>query len=128
MVRNNVCYAVLWEGKGRLSPSLVMLASESIIILSQNIISYPVSQGTLINVAAFASDEQKAGTPFEGRWVSDVSQEEVEEAFHDFEPAAKNLLKVSLGVKSLMPPSTDESRHFSVVFQQSIKMGASCSK
>ncbi|OAX36554.1 FAD/NAD(P)-binding domain-containing protein [Rhizopogon vinicolor AM-OR11-026] len=57
------------------------------------VVSYPVSGGTLINVSASVSDEQKAGTPFEGRWVSDVSQEEVEEAFHDFEPAAKNLLK-----------------------------------
>ncbi|OAX34942.1 FAD/NAD(P)-binding domain-containing protein [Rhizopogon vinicolor AM-OR11-026] len=59
----------------------------------KNIVAYPIAQGTLINVAAFVSDERKAGTPFEGRSVSDVSQEEVEEAFKDFEPAAKNLLK-----------------------------------
>ncbi|KAG1871764.1 hypothetical protein DFJ58DRAFT_762287 [Suillus subalutaceus] len=58
----------------------------------KHIASYPVSQGTQINVAAYASDEQKAGTPFEGRWVSDVSLEEVEEAFQDFEPDAKRLL------------------------------------
>jgi len=65
---------------------------ESLIITSQHIVSYPISK-TLINVSAVVSDERKAGTPFEGRRVSDVSREEVEEAFQDFEPAVKNLLK-----------------------------------
>ncbi|OAX39284.1 FAD/NAD(P)-binding domain-containing protein [Rhizopogon vinicolor AM-OR11-026] len=58
----------------------------------KHIVSYPISK-TLINVSAVVSDERKAGTPFEGRRVSDVSREEVEEAFQDFEPAVKNLLK-----------------------------------
>ncbi|KAG0704178.1 hypothetical protein DFH29DRAFT_393929 [Suillus ampliporus] len=60
---------------------------------SKHIVSYPVSQGTQINVVACVSDEQKAGTHFEGHWVSDASLEEVEEAYQDFEPDAKNLLK-----------------------------------
>ncbi|KAJ8597074.1 hypothetical protein M405DRAFT_804412 [Rhizopogon salebrosus TDB-379] len=59
----------------------------------KHIVSYPVSRGTMINVAAIISDKQKIGTPFEGRWVSEVSREEVEKAFQDFEPAARNLLK-----------------------------------
>lgn len=42
---------------------------------------------------AFVSDKQKAGTPFEGRWVSDASPEELEEAYQDFEPDVKCLLK-----------------------------------
>jgi salicylate hydroxylase len=49
----------------------------------------------MINVAAIISDKQKIGTPFEGRCVSEVFREEVEKAFQDFEPAARNLLKVS---------------------------------
>ncbi|OAX33431.1 FAD/NAD(P)-binding domain-containing protein [Rhizopogon vinicolor AM-OR11-026] len=57
----------------------------------RHIFSYPVSQ--LINVVAFISDKKKAGTPFEGRWVSDVSREEVNEAFQNFEPAVKDLIK-----------------------------------
>ncbi|KAG1752199.1 hypothetical protein EDB19DRAFT_1627833 [Suillus lakei] len=60
-----------------------------------HIVSYPVSQGTQINVAAFVSDEQKAGTNFEGRWVSDASLEELEEAYQDFEPDVKRLLKAT---------------------------------
>ncbi|OAX31983.1 FAD/NAD(P)-binding domain-containing protein [Rhizopogon vinicolor AM-OR11-026] len=57
----------------------------------KHIFSYPVSQ--LIHVSAFISDNRKAGTPFEGRWVSDVPQEEVNEAFQNFEPAVKDLIK-----------------------------------
>ncbi|KAJ8597696.1 FAD/NAD(P)-binding domain-containing protein [Rhizopogon salebrosus TDB-379] len=59
----------------------------------KHIVAYPISKGTMINVAAFVSDKQKAGTPFEGRWVSEVSREEIEKAYQDFEPAAKSLLK-----------------------------------
>jgi hypothetical protein len=61
----------------------------------------------MINVAAFVSDKQKAGTPFEGRWVSEVSHEEIEKAYQDFEPAAKSLLKVSLraGLNMRFPPT-----------------------
>ncbi|KAG0707357.1 hypothetical protein DFH29DRAFT_1076389 [Suillus ampliporus] len=59
----------------------------------KRVVSYPISQGTLLNVVAIVTDEQKAGTPFEGRWVLDVSHEEVQELYRDFEPTVKNLLK-----------------------------------
>lgn len=59
----------------------------------EHVVSYPVSQGTQINVVAYVTDEEKAGTPFEGRWVSTVSHEEVQESFQDFEPAVKQLLE-----------------------------------
>ncbi|KAJ8597700.1 FAD/NAD(P)-binding domain-containing protein [Rhizopogon salebrosus TDB-379] len=81
----------------------------------KHIASYPVSQGTLINIAAIVSDEQKAGTPFEDRWVSDVSCEEVKGAFQGFEPAVKSLLKCSenlsrwaLHVVNELPLSTSD--------------------
>ncbi|KAG1819184.1 uncharacterized protein BJ212DRAFT_1298430 [Suillus subaureus] len=61
--------------------------------MRKHVVSYPVSQGTLINVVASVTDEEKAGTPFEDRWVSSVSHEEVQEPYQDFEPAVKNLLK-----------------------------------
>ena len=80
----------------------------------------------MINFVGFVADEQKAGTPFKGRWVSDVSHEEVEEAFRDFEPAVKSLLKVSLLAESLMSPSIEH--FFLSVFRKSLEMGASCSK
>jgi salicylate hydroxylase len=63
--------------------------------MKKHVVSYPVSQGTLINVVASVTDAEKAGTPFEDRWVSSVSHEEVQEPYQDFEPAVKNLLKCS---------------------------------
>jgi len=75
---------------------------------------------------SYVSDKQKAGTPFEGQLVSDVSPEELDEAFHDFEPSAKSLLKVSPSDGSLMPFSIDEK--FSVVLRKYDEMGTSCSK
>ncbi|KAG1734939.1 uncharacterized protein EDB91DRAFT_577444 [Suillus paluster] len=81
----------------------------------KHIISYPVSEGRLLNVVAFVTKEQKPGTPFEGRWVSDVSNEELQEQYQDFEPAVKNLLKCSenpsrwaLHVVNELPLSTDD--------------------
>ncbi|KAG1737522.1 uncharacterized protein EDB91DRAFT_1249645 [Suillus paluster] len=80
----------------RLDPNNVALKNFMIFCgKGKHIVSYPVSQGTQINVAAFVADDQKAGTHFEGRWVSDVSLEEVEKAYEDFEPGAKSLLKCS---------------------------------
>ncbi|KAG2134803.1 hypothetical protein DEU56DRAFT_913583 [Suillus clintonianus] len=63
--------------------------------MGKNIITYPVAQGTQINVAAFVRDDQKAGTPFEGHWVTDVSCKELQELYQDFEPDVRNLLKCS---------------------------------
>jgi salicylate hydroxylase len=81
------------EKLSELDPSNVALKDFIIFCgKGKHIVSYPVSQGTQINIAAYVSDEQKSGTPFEGPWVSDVSLEEVEEAYQDFEPDAKRLL------------------------------------
>ncbi|OAX36317.1 FAD/NAD(P)-binding domain-containing protein [Rhizopogon vinicolor AM-OR11-026] len=87
--------SVLFCGKGKVNcrNHWFYLPPNEVIIIPQHITSYLVSQGTLINVVAYVSDKQKAGTPFEGHWVSDVSREEFEEAFQNFEPAVKNLLK-----------------------------------
>ena len=84
------------------------MPTKQVIVIPQHVVSFPVAQGTLINVEAFVSDKLKAGTPFEGRWVSDGTREELEEAFQNFEPAVKDLLKVSYRVESLMTSSTDE--------------------
>jgi salicylate hydroxylase len=124
MVRNNIYFAVLREGKGKLSNHSYLPTNQAITI-SQHIISYPISQGTLINIVAYVSDEQNAGKPFEGRWVSGVSREELEEVYQDFEPAVKSFLKVRYSAKSLVPSSTNE--HLFLVLRKPFKMGGSCS-
>lgn len=57
-------------------------------------VTYPVSQGQLLNVVIFCHNHAAFGTPFEGRWVMDVSEEEVVDQFEDWEIRAKALAKV----------------------------------
>ncbi|KAH7907400.1 hypothetical protein BJ138DRAFT_1116725 [Hygrophoropsis aurantiaca] len=59
----------------------------------KHVVTYPVARGTLVNVAAYIYDPQKAGTHFEGHWVADVSEEEVQRAFENFEPYIRQLLE-----------------------------------
>lgn len=90
--------------------------------ISKHIISYPVSQGTQINVTVYVSDEQKTGIPFEGYWVLAISLEEVVEAYKDFEPDAKRLLNVIfLGAESFMLSSIHE--YFSQCFENPSRWG-----
>ncbi|KAH7915887.1 hypothetical protein BJ138DRAFT_1132302 [Hygrophoropsis aurantiaca] len=58
-----------------------------------HVVTYPVSMGALVNVAAFANDPQKAGTQFEGHWVAEVSEEELKCAYDNFEPHIRQLLE-----------------------------------
>ncbi|KAH7915880.1 hypothetical protein BJ138DRAFT_1109221 [Hygrophoropsis aurantiaca] len=69
-------------------------ASEMMVACGRgkNIVSYPVMQGTLVNVAATVLDPEKTNTQFEGHWVSDVSEEELQKAFDNFEPYSRQLL------------------------------------
>lgn len=81
------------EKLSKLDPNNVALKDFMIFCgKGKHVVSYPVSQGTQINVAVYVSDEQKAGTPFEGHWVSDSSLEEVEEVCQNFEPDVQRLL------------------------------------
>lgn len=55
---------------------------------------YPVSQGRLINVVIFLHNRGAFGTPFKGRWVVDVSEQEVLDQFEDWEVHCRALAKV----------------------------------
>ncbi|KAI9567710.1 hypothetical protein HD554DRAFT_2173110 [Boletus coccyginus] len=60
----------------------------------RQLIAYPISKGTIINVAAFVYDPSLTGTHYEGCWVSDASREELVKYFDDFEPDARTVLKL----------------------------------
>lgn len=82
------------EKLSKMDPNNVALKDSMLFCgRGKHIVSYSLAQGTQINIVAFVSDEQKAGTPFEGHWVADASPEELEEAYQDFEPDVKCLLK-----------------------------------
>ena len=61
---------------------------------SQYLITYPLAKGSIINVVASTYDPSSTGTPYEGRWVSDATRDEVVGHFDDFEPDARAVIQV----------------------------------
>ncbi|KAH7881718.1 hypothetical protein F5I97DRAFT_2069891 [Phlebopus sp. FC_14] len=59
----------------------------------KHIVSYPISQGRLLNVLVINQDYDSFGTPFEGRWVVDVPAKEILDQYEDWEPRARALVK-----------------------------------
>ncbi|KAF9239489.1 hypothetical protein BU15DRAFT_61993 [Melanogaster broomeanus] len=58
----------------------------------KHIVAFPISQGQSLNVAIFCHDPDAFGTPFEGRWVVDVSEKEILDLYRDWEPQARALV------------------------------------
>lgn len=60
---------------------------------------YPVSQGKMFNFAGGSLDSAKAGTVYDGPWVSTATEEELMRVFSHAEPAAQRI--ISVGVRHL---------------------------
>lgn len=61
---------------------------------NMHIVTYPVQQGSLINVAPFYSDISKENAPFSGSQIGVSTTEEVLIRYKDWEPEVKALLGV----------------------------------
>lgn len=57
-------------------------------------VTFPISQGRLLNVVIFCRTGDALGTSYEGRWVMDVSEKEILNQFEDWEVRARALAKV----------------------------------
>ncbi|KAF8438426.1 hypothetical protein L210DRAFT_3481584 [Boletus edulis BED1] len=60
---------------------------------NKHIVAYPISQGQLINVVIFVHNHDAFGAPFEGHWVTDVSEDEVSHLFEGWDVHAEALVK-----------------------------------
>ncbi|XP_006459039.1 hypothetical protein AGABI2DRAFT_177137 [Agaricus bisporus var. bisporus H97] len=58
-----------------------------------NVVVYPISSGKFINVGAFHANEELAGTPFPGPWVTHVSNQELLDAHAGWESELQAILK-----------------------------------
>jgi len=69
--------------------------TEPIQYLGKNgyIIVYPISQGKMINVAAFHTTEDLENTTFNGPWVKGIEKEQILSLFSQWEPEVQVLLK-----------------------------------
>ncbi|KAH7924187.1 FAD/NAD(P)-binding domain-containing protein [Leucogyrophana mollusca] len=68
-------------------------APQGLTMVPQHIVAYPVSQGRLINVAIFSHNPDAYATQFEGRWVTEVPEQEIVDQYADWEPAARALVQ-----------------------------------
>lgn len=59
----------------------------------KHIVSYPISQGNLVNFIGYYTVPGGEGTSFDDKWVRDVSVEEVQACYSGFEPEIQALLK-----------------------------------
>ena len=63
---------------------------------------YPISSGKFINVGAFHANEELAGTPFPGPWVTHVSNQELLDAHAGWESELQAILKVTFSWSCIM--------------------------
>ena len=63
--------------------------------LSQHVVSYSISAGSIVNVVAMVSEPRLYGTEFKGAWVTDCSPSEVQVSYGGWEPEVQEMLKVS---------------------------------
>lgn len=62
----------------------------------QHIVANPISRGAFINVAAFVSWPEKAGTTYEGKMVEETNEEVLMQHFAGWEDEVQQLLQVSV--------------------------------
>lgn len=61
----------------------------------QHVVSYSIAQGDIVNVITFDSHNDKAGTTYEGPWVTECQKDELLECYDGWEPEVRTLLEVS---------------------------------
>ena len=63
-------------------------------LISQHIVSYGISKGTVVNVIAFVSCLEKEGAEWKNPWVEDCTREEFLHQFDGWEPEVRELIEV----------------------------------
>ncbi|EPQ57035.1 FAD/NAD P-binding domain-containing protein [Gloeophyllum trabeum ATCC 11539] len=84
----------LKEGHSALSrPMMVSIGTLSSYTAARHVVSYSISQGSIVNVVTFASEPEKEGIPYEGPWVTECSRQELLDCYADWEPEVEELLQ-----------------------------------
>ncbi|KAI0062891.1 FAD/NAD(P)-binding domain-containing protein [Artomyces pyxidatus] len=60
---------------------------------NKHVVSYSISQGTVVNVIAFASDTNQEGSHYSDPWVKDCTQQELLGCYSGWEPEVEQLLR-----------------------------------
>lgn len=85
----------------------------------QNIITYQISGGTILNFAAMCRTPGGEGTPYTGSWVAQVPREELVSQLEGWEPEVQQMLQVRLprsfagnhiGMRAIETPDVSSQR------------------
>ena len=68
--------------------------------VSQIVLSYPVSQGQMVNAVAIVITPNARGTAYEGPWVTESNNDEMISSFSHWDPQVFALLKVPNSTKA----------------------------
>lgn len=62
----------------------------------QHVVSYSISQGSIVNVVTFRSEPEKEGSTYpDTTWVTECSQQELLDCYAGWEPDVIEMLQVS---------------------------------
>lgn len=64
------------------------------LIPVQHFVTYPVAAGKFINVVAYVFHPERAGTPFDGPIVVDISSEELYRVYEGWETEVVSIIEV----------------------------------
>ena len=70
----------------------------------QHLVTYPISQGRIINVGIGITLPGTEGTIYEGSWTSPATKDDVVQGFTGWEPEVQEIIKVSADPYSPDPP------------------------
>jgi salicylate hydroxylase len=60
----------------------------------KHVVSYGISQGTVVNVITMTSSLESEGLPYDEPWVTDCSREELLDCYRGWEDEVEELLQV----------------------------------
>ena len=86
---------VKYSGSLKVGSIVSLLLTSGILILVQHFVAYPVAAGKFINVTAYVSHPECAGTLFDGPIVVDVSPEELYRIFEGWETDVLSIIEVN---------------------------------
>ena len=86
-------------GKNKVSSAAprrsVIIHDLNLPLSPQHILTFPISRGQLVNLAAFVFYPDEEGTHFNGPWATGVDPSYVQGLFHGWEKEVDELVQVS---------------------------------
>ncbi|KZT21433.1 hypothetical protein NEOLEDRAFT_1073444, partial [Neolentinus lepideus HHB14362 ss-1] len=92
------CIEPIWSGtityRGLRQAEKLLARHRALCAPMKHVVSYSISQGSIVNVVTFASDPEKEGTLYEEPWMTQCPQQGLLNCYANGEPEVEELLNV----------------------------------